>query len=51
MMSKYGKNKKVAHKAQPSDLLAILDKDREGGNGVIGPLPLIQDTGNQDITE
>ncbi|CAH3157826.1 unnamed protein product, partial [Pocillopora meandrina] len=27
------------------------DKDKEGGNGVIGPLPLMQDTGDQDITE
>ena len=31
--------------------LAILDKDKEGGNGFIGPLPLMQDTGNQDISE
>ena len=30
---------------------AIIDKDKEGGNGVIGPLPLMQDAGNQDITE
>ena len=30
---------------------AITDKDKEGGNGVIGPLPLMQDAGNQDITE
>ena len=30
---------------------AIIDKDKEGGNDVIGPLPLMQDTGDQDITE
>ncbi|XP_066024971.1 NKAP family protein CG6066-like [Pocillopora verrucosa] len=27
------------------------DKDKEGGNGVTGPLSLKQDTGNQDITD
>lgn len=27
------------------------DKDKEGGSAVIGPLPLMQDTGNQDITD
>ena len=32
-------------------LLFIIDKDKEGGNGVTGPLSLMQDTGNQDITE
>ena len=31
--------------------LFIIDKDKEVGNGVIEPLPLMQDTGNQDITE
>ena len=32
-------------------LLFIIDKDKEGGNGVTGPLSPKQDTGNQDITE
>ena len=30
---------------------AIIDKDKEGGDGVIESLPLMQDAGDQDITE
>ena len=42
---------KGLRKIQLICLLFIIDKDKEGGNGVTGPLSLMQDTGNQDITE
>ena len=42
---------KGLRKIQLICLLFIIDKDKEGGNGVTGPLSPKQDTGNQDITE
>ena len=41
---------KGLRKIQLICLLFIIDKDKEGGNGVTGPLSLKQDTGNQDIS-
>ena len=29
----------------------VVDKDKEGDNAVVGPVPLMQDAANQDIRE
>ena len=33
------------------EFCVVVDKDKEGDNAVVGPVPLMQDAANQDIRE
>ena len=33
------------------EFCVVVDKDKEGDNAVVGPVPLMQDSANQDIRE